>query len=227
VQAGIDDMYGANGRDVMYYVTLYNENYQMPQLEEGREEEIKAGILRGIYRYAGPAQVGGTTSARQATILFSGSVWHEAMRARELLATDWGIAAEAWSVTSYKSLREDGLEADRWNRLHPGSTPKVPYVSEVLSAAPGPIIAVSDYIKAVPDQISRFVDAPFTSLGTDGFGRSDTRESLRRFFEIDAEHIVVTVLSELALAGVATVEEVKSAIEKYGLDAEVADPRTR
>ena len=227
VQAGIEDMYGPNGRDVMYYVTLYNENYQMPELEAGREEEIKAGILRGIYRYAGPATVGGTTSARQATILFSGSIWHEAMRARELLATDWGIAAEAWSVTSYKSLREDALETERWNRLHPGSTPKVPYVSEVLATAPGPIIAVSDYIKAVPDQISRFVDAPFTSLGTDGFGRSDTRESLRRFFEIDAEHIVVTVLSELATAGLATVEEVESAIEKYGLDTEVADPRTR
>ena len=227
VQAGIDDMYGANARDVMYYMTLYNENYQMPALEAGREAEIKAGILRGLYRFAEPAEVDGTTSARQATLLFSGSAWHEAMRARDLLATDWGIATEAWSVTSYKSLRDDALEIDRWNRLHPGATPRVPYVTSTLAAAPGPIVAVSDYIKAVPDQISRFVTGSFTSLGTDGFGRSDTREALRRFFEIDAEHIVVTVLSELAAAGLATVEEVASAIEKYGLDAEVLEPRQR
>ena len=227
VQAGIDDMYGKDARDVMYYMTLYNENYKMPALEEGREEEIKAGILRGLYRFAGPAEVNGTTSARQATLLFSGSAWHEAMRARDLLATDWGIAAEAWSVTSYKSLRDDALEIDRWNRLHPGATPRVPYVTSTLDAAGGPIVAVSDCIKAVPDQIARFVTGSFTSLGTDGFGRSDTREALRRFFEIDAEHIVVTVLSELAEAGVATVEEVASAIEKYGLDAEVQEPRQR
>jgi pyruvate dehydrogenase E1 component len=220
-------MYGENARDVMYYMTLYNENYQMPAIEEGREAEIQAGILKGLYRFAGPAEVGGSTSARQATILFSGSVWHEAMRARELLATDWGIAAEAWSATSYKSLRDDALEVNRWNRLHPGATPRVPYVTSTLASATGPIVAVSDYIKAVPDQISRFVTAPFTSLGIDGFGRSDTREALRRFFEVDAEHIVVAVLSELASAGVATVEEVASAIEKYGLDAELADPRNR
>ena len=108
---------------------------------------------------------------------------------------DWGVSAEAWSVTSYKALREDGLEVERWNRLHPASTPRVPYVTQALEAAEGPIVAVTDFLKAVPDQIARFVAAPFTTLGTDGFGRSDTRAALRRHFEVDAAHIVVAVLA--------------------------------
>jgi pyruvate dehydrogenase E1 component len=149
------------------------------------------------------------------------------MRARELLATEWGVAAEAWSVPSYKSLRDDALETERWNRLHPGATPRVAYVTSALEAASGPIIAVTDFMKAVADQISRFVKSPFSPLGTDGFGRSDTRESLRRYFEIDAEHIVVAVLAELTAAGLATADEVASAIARYGLDPEAADPRTR
>jgi pyruvate dehydrogenase E1 component len=229
IQDGIEQMYGENGKDLMYYVTLYNENYQMPALEEGREEEIKAGVLRGLYRFAGPAVTAEGTTARQATLLFSGSAWHEAMRARELLANEWGVSAEAWSATSYKSLRDEALEVERWNRLHPGVEQRVAYVTSTLGQASGPIVAVTDYMKAVSDQIARFVPSrvSFTSLGTDGFGRSDTREALRRFFEIDAEHIVVAVLSELVAAGQAGPEEVQAAIERYGLDAELADPRTR
>ena len=227
VKAGIEDMYGENGRDVMYYMTLYNENYHMPAIETARADEIRAGILRGLYRFAPPADVAGSASARPATILFSGSAWHEAMRARDLLAAEWGVAAEAWSATSYKALREDALEIERWNRLHPGAAPRVPYVTSQLAEASGPIVAVTDYMKAVADQISRFVTSPFSSLGTDGFGRSDTRESLRRFFEIDAEHIVVAVLSELAAIGLATADEVASAIARYGLDPEAIDPRNR
>ena len=227
VQAGINDMYGANGRDVMYYMTLYNENYQMPAIDTARADEIRAGIIRGLYRYAPPAEVAASASARPATILFSGSAWHEAMRARELLATEWGVAAEAWSATSYKALRDEALEIERWNRLHPGAAPRVAYVTSQLEASSGPIVAVTDFMKAVADQISRFVTSPFSSLGTDGFGRSDTRESLRRFFEIDAEHIVVAVLSELAAIGLATADEVASAIARYGLDPEAIDPRNR
>ena len=147
------------------------------------------------------------------------------MQARELLASDWGVSAEAWSVTSYKALREDGLEVERWNRLHPESTPRVAYVTRALSESRGPIVAVTDYLKAVPDQVARFVRAPFTVLGTDGFGRSDTRAALRRHFEVDAAHIVVAVLAELAAAGDGKPDEVATAIERYGIDPEAIDPR--
>jgi pyruvate dehydrogenase E1 component len=168
---------------------------------------------------------GGNGFSRSATILFSGPAWQAAMRARELLASDWGVSAETWSVTSYKALREDGLEVERWNRLHPTSTPRVPYVTRALADAAGPIVAVTDFLKAVPDQIARFVTAPYTVLGTDGFGRSDTRAALRRHFEVDAEHIVVAVLAELASAGDGKPTEVAAAIEKYGLNPEALDPR--
>ncbi len=229
VEYGIKDMYGPEGRDVFYYVTLYNENYPMPEMQPGREEEVKSGIIHGLYRFAEPAAVadgkGHSKGARQATILFSGSAWHEAMRARDILAADWNVSTEAWSVTSYKSLREDALETERWNRLHPTATPKVAYVRRILEASAGPIIAVSDFMKAVPDMISRFVDRPFTTLGTDGYGRSDTRESLRRHFEIDAEHIVIAVLSELYAQGSVSAEEVANAIKIYDIDAEAIDPR--
>ena len=226
IQHGIEEMYGPEGKDVIYYVTLYNENYPMPALPEGQEERIKSGIIRGLYRFAEAAPVpSGELSARRATILFSGSAWHEAMRARDLLAADWNVSAEAWSATSYKSLREDALEVERWNRLHPGEAPRVAYVTSELEQSSGPIVAVSDFMKAVSDQVARFVHAPFAALGTDGFGRSDTRKSLRRHFEIDAEHIVVAVLSELCAAGEVKAEEVAEAIERYGIDPEAVDPR--
>ena len=162
---------------------------------------------------------------RSATILFSGTLWQAAMQARDMLSSDWGVAAEAWSVTSYKALREDALEVERWNRLHPGSAPRLPYVTRALQEARGPIVAVTDFLKAIPDQIARFVAAPFTPLGTDGFGRSDTRAALRSHFEVDAAEIVIAVLSGLASAGQAKASEVAAAIEKYGVDAEAPDPR--
>jgi pyruvate dehydrogenase E1 component len=220
-------MYGENPDDVMFYVTLYNENYAMPAIDEGDLERVRDGVIRGLYRFA-PQSSGapeGDGPNRSATMLFSGSAWHETMRAREILASEWGVSTEAWSATNYKSLREEALEIERWNRLHPSATPRVPHVTKALASATGPIIAVSDFMKAVPDQISRFVEAPYTSLGTDGFGRSDTREALRRHFEIDAEHIVVAVLSSLAKEGSAKSEEVADAIARYGIDPEAIDPR--
>ncbi|MGD0284981.1 MAG: pyruvate dehydrogenase (acetyl-transferring), homodimeric type [Acidimicrobiales bacterium] len=272
VERGIDHMFGPQAEDCIYYLTLYNENYPMPALPVPEGDEVlqaeataslREGILRGIYRYAGPAgatgeawgeaadeaegeaggeasgEAGGkargkargevageaATAGRPATILFSGPAWQAAMQARELLASDWGVTAEAWSVTSYKALREDGLEVERWNRLHPESAPRVPYITRVLEDARGPIVAVTDYLKAVPDQVARFVRVPFTVLGTDGFGRSDTRVALRRHFEVDAAHIVVAVLAELAAAGEGKPDEVAAAIEKYGIDPEAIDPR--
>jgi len=272
VERGIDHMFGPQAEDCIYYLTLYNENYPMPALPVPQGDEalqaeaaasLREGILRGIYRYAGPAGAAGEAwgeaadeasgetegeargetageaqgetegeargeaqaAGRPATILFSGPAWRAAMQARELLASDWGVAAEAWSVTSYKALREDGLEVERWNRLHPESGPRVPYITRVLEDARGPIVAVTDYLKAVPDQVARFVRVPFTVLGTDGFGRSDTRAALRRHFEVDAAHIVVAVLAELAAAGEGKPDEVAAAIEKYGIDPEAIDPR--
>ena len=148
------------------------------------------------------------------------------LRAQALLAENHDVAADVWSVTSYKLLREDGLAALRWNRLHPGEAPRIPYVTAALEGAEGPVVAASDWVKAVPDLIARFVPGHYDVLGTDGFGRSDTRENLRRHFEIDAEHIVVATLSALAASGDLKPERVGEAIERYGLDANRPDPLT-
>ena len=215
---GIPRMYGDDAEDVFYYITLYNENYAMPAKPEGVDE----GIIRGLYRFADAPE----GPARKATILFSGTASQAALEAQRLLAADHDVAAELWSATSYKALREDALSVERWNRLHPTMTPRRGYVTEVLEAASGPIVAVTDFMKAVPDQIARWVPGHFIPLGTDGFGRSDTREALRRHFETDAANVVVAVLDGLAAVGEAKSEEVESAITLYGIDAEAPDPRT-
>jgi len=185
-------------------------------------------VLRGMYRFAEPAVVGKSAkrngSLRNATLLFSGPMWQAAMEARDMLATDWGVSADAWSVTSYTELREDALAVERANRLHPHAAHTVPYVTQALDDGAGPVVAVSDYLRAVPDQVSRWVPRPFVSLGTDGFGRSDTRAALRRFFEVDAAHVVVAVLSSLAETGDAKPDEVAEAISRYEIDADSADP---
>jgi pyruvate dehydrogenase E1 component len=180
-----------------------------------------------MYRFAGPPEGprGKVTQRRRAAIFFSGPAWQTAMDARELLARDWDVAAEAWSVTSYKALREDALSAERWNRLHPGQQARTPYITEVLSQNEGPVVAVTDFMKAVPDQVARWVPAHFTALGTDGFGRSDTRAALRRHFETDAAHVVVAVLTALVELGEAKAEEVADAISRYGIDPDRPDPR--
>jgi pyruvate dehydrogenase E1 component len=218
VEDGMRRMFGPDPEDVFYYLTLYNENYVMPPMPAGAEE----GILKGLYRFA-PAPEG---PSRRATVIFSGTAQKAARQAQELLAADHDVAAELWSATSFKALREDALAAERWNRLHPTEAPRTPYVTEVLSASPGPVLAVTDFMKAVPDQVARWVPGPYVSLGTDGYGRSDTRENLRRHFETDAPHVVVGVLSALAQADDAKPQEVADAIARYEVDPEVADPRT-
>jgi pyruvate dehydrogenase E1 component len=217
IEDGIKRMYGATPQDVFYYLTLYNENYEMPDMPEGAAE----GIVRGLYRFA-PAPEG---PRRRATILFSGSAQGAAREAQRQLAEDHDVAAELWSATSYKALREEALSAERWNRLHPSQAPRVPYVTDALSDAEGPVVAVTDFMKAVPDQVSRWVPAHFTPLGTDGFGRSDTREALRRHFETDAAHIVVAVLDGLRATGDGKAEEVADALQRYGIDVDAPDPR--
>ena len=220
VADGIRRMYGPQPEDIFYYLTLYNENYLMPA--KPTVGNVDEGILRGIYRFAEAPQ----GPARKATLLFSGSASQAAVEAQGLLAEHHDVAVELWSATSYKALREDALSVERWNRLHPTLQPRTPYVTEVLEASSGPVVAVTDFMKAVPDQIARWVPRPFCPLGTDGYGLSDTREALRRHFETDAAHVVVAMLDGLRAAGDAKADEVNAAIGTYGIDPDVADPRS-
>ncbi len=217
IEQGLQRMYG-DGEDVFYYLTIYNENYEMPPRPDGVED----GIMAGLYRWA-PAPAG---AGIRAAILFSGPAHAAARRAQAELAEHYGVGAELWSATSYKKLREEALQVERWNRLHPGHQPRAPYVSRALAGL-GPVVAVTDYMTAVPDQVARWVPARFTSLGTDGFGRSDTRDALRAFFEVDHRHVVVAVLSSLAVDGQVETSTVEEAIVRYGIDTESAPPRLR
>jgi pyruvate dehydrogenase E1 component len=214
---GIRRMYGPEPEDIFYYLTLYNENYVMPPKPDGVDE----GLLRGLYRFA-PAPKG---PRRRATILFSGTAYRAALEAQALLAEHHDVAAELWSATSYKALREDALSAERWNRLHPTEPVRTPFVTETLGTAEGPVVAVTDFMKAVPDQVARWVPGHFTPLGTDGFGRSDTREALRRHFETDAAHVAVAVLEGLRATGEGKAEEVADALRRYHIDVDAPDPR--
>jgi pyruvate dehydrogenase E1 component len=218
IRHGLHHMYGENPEDRFYYLTLYNENYEMPALREGVED----GVIRGLYRFTEAPEGPG----RRATILFSGSAQGAAREAQQLLAEEHDVAAELWSVTSYKALREEALSVERSNRLHPSRPAATPYVTEALSQSEGPFVAVTDFMKVVPDQVARWVPGHFTPLGTDGYGRSDTRANLRRHFETDAAHVVVAVLKGLAETGDGKAEEVEDAIAKYGIDADAPDPRT-
>ena len=219
IRHGMHHMYGDSPEDRFYYLTLYNENYEMPPMPPDIEERI----VRGLYRFRAAPEPG---PSRRATILFSGSAWVAAAEAQRLLAERHHVAAELWSATSYKGLREDALSAERWNRLHPSTAPRTPFVTETLAAADGPYVAVTDFMKMVPDQIARWVPGHFTPLGTDGYGRSDTRAALRRHFETDAAHIVVAVLKALADTGEGKAEEVEDAIAAYEVDPDAPDPRT-
>jgi pyruvate dehydrogenase E1 component len=225
IRHGIDRMYGPDalspGNAVFYYLTLYNENYVQPEKPDAKD--IDDAIISGLYKWA-PAPKG---AKRRATILFSGSAQGAARQAQADLAEHFDVAAESWSATSYKKLREEAMSVERWNRLHPGETARTPYITSQLASTKGPIIAVTDYLKAVPDQIANWIpdDRRYITLGTDGFGRSDTRDALRRFFETDAGHIAVAALSGLAEEGQATSDDVAKAIAHYQIDTEAPDPR--
>jgi pyruvate dehydrogenase E1 component len=210
---------GEAGEDVFYYLTLYNETYPMPPMPP--DEATAEGIVAGIYRFA-PAPKGPT---RPAVLLFSGTAQGAAREAQRWLAEHHDVAAELWSVTSYKALREDALATERWNRLHPLDRPRSPRITSVLGNTQGPTVAVTDFMKAVPDQVARWVPGHFTTLGTDGYGRSDTRAALRRHFETDAAHVVVAVLKALADIGDGKSEDVADAIASYGIDADALEPR--
>ncbi len=215
IRDGLKRMYVDN-EDIFYYLTIYNENYDQPPQPDGSE----SGILHGIYQWAtSPDGV-----PAKASIVFSGPSHLAAREAQQELAERWQIGVDLWSATSYKRLREQAMEIERWNRLHPESEPRVPLVTSLLADCPGPVVAVSDYMRIVPEQIARFVPVRFTALGTDGYGRSDDRDTLRAFFETDAANVVVTVLHELAGDGEVDRSVLSEAIAHYGLDTDRPAP---
>jgi pyruvate dehydrogenase E1 component len=228
VRDGMERMYGStrefpHGEDVFYYLSVYNEPMEQPAEPANLDVE---GLLRGLYHYA--AAPAGADDRPRAQILASGVAMPWALDAQRLLAEEWGVAADVWSATSWTELRREAIACEEHNLLNPSEEPRLPYVTQVLENAPGPILAVTDYMRAVPDQIVRWVPTPdYSSLGTDGYGFSDTRGAARRFFHVDAESIVVGVLSQLAKRGEVKREAPAQAIERYQLhDVRAASPGT-
>jgi pyruvate dehydrogenase E1 component len=216
VRDGIRRMY-ENREDLFYYLTVYNENYEQPAMPEGSEE----GILKGIYLFRKSDLA---KPKARVQLLGSGPIVHEALKAAQILAEKYSVAADVWSVTSYNELRREALRIERWNRLHPAEPAKKPYVQSALEGAEGPIVAASDYMKVVQDQIAPWLPGRFVSLGTDGFGRSDNRTYLRKHFEIDAPAIVVAALSRLARDGKFDAKKAAKAISEMEMNPEKVDP---
>ncbi|MEV0733719.1 pyruvate dehydrogenase (acetyl-transferring), homodimeric type [Polymorphospora sp. NPDC050346] len=222
VENGLHRMYGEEQENIFYYLTVYNEPIVQPAEPENVDVE---GLLRGIYRYAAaPSVSGGDGSAPRANILASGTGMQWALKAQQLLAQDWGVAADVWSVTSWTELRRDAVECEEHNLLNLGAEPKVPYIASKLADAAGSVVAVSDWMRAVPDLIARWVPGDYTSLGTDGFGLSDTRHALRRHFHVDAESVAVATLAQLARRGEVPVSVPAEAAKKYAIDDVNAAP---
>jgi pyruvate dehydrogenase E1 component len=218
VHAGMRRMFQEQ-ESVFYYLTTMNENYAHPDMPEGAE----AGILKGLYQLQS-SEVEGAAAAPRVQLLGCGTILLESIAAAELLRDDFGVAADIWSATSFNQLARDGQEVERWNRLHPEATPRVSHVQACLSEKQGPVVAASDYIKAFAEQIRPFVPTAYHTLGTDGFGRSDSREALRSHFEVDRYHITVTALKALADAGTIPLQRVTEAIAKYGIDSDKPNP---
>jgi pyruvate dehydrogenase E1 component len=216
IQEGIRRMY-AEGESIFYYLTLMNEPYLMPAMPEG----VAEGILKGMYRLKAAEN---KKAQLRAQLFGSGAILNEALKAQALLEEKYGVAAEVWSITSYKELYRDGHEVERWNRLHPLEPPRVPYVSSCLKDALGVCVAASDYVKALPDSISRWFPRPLVSLGTDGFGRSDSRRALRDFFEVDARHITLATLAALLQEKKLKPEVVQKAMQDLEISPEKVNP---
>jgi pyruvate dehydrogenase E1 component len=219
VREGIERMY-VRGEDVFYYVTIYNENHAQP----AKPGEVDEGIIRGLYRFAAAPELPEVKG--RVRLVGSGSIMQQVLAARDLLAERFGIAAEIYSATSWQLLRNDAVVVERWNRLNPDKAPRVPYVREVLGDEGGPIVVASDWLKALPDLVARWVPEPFITLGTEGFGRSDTREALRDFFEIDPPHIAAAALTGLVRCGQLDGKRAATAFRDLGIDPDRPDPLT-
>ena len=218
IQDGIRRMY-KDGENIFYYITVMNEAYAMPPMPP--DPGIKDGILKGMYKYRASEN---KKSKLRAQLFGSGAILREVLKAQEILGEKYGVAADVWSVTSYKALYYDGINTERWNLLHPTEKPRVPYVSQSLSDAPGVLVAATDYLKALPNLVSKWVPRRFAVLGTDGFGRSDGREALRNFFEVDSRFITLATLYELLQDGKIEAAVVQQAIKDLGIDTEKANP---
>jgi pyruvate dehydrogenase E1 component len=227
VREGIDRMYGkgpgdGTSPDVFYYITLYNENFAMPKRPDGLTDDQ---IARGLYRLLeapSPGKAAGFVG-EPVRLVGSGSILHQVVAARDLLA-ERGIPSEVYSATSFQQLRVDGLATDRWNRLNPSAKPRLPYVAKVLPAHRGQIVIATDWIRAYPDLVAPWLPASRIVLGTDGFGRSDTRETLRRLFSVDAPHIAAAALVGLARSGEMATAEAEAAVHELGVDGSDPDP---
>jgi pyruvate dehydrogenase E1 component len=218
VRDGIRRMY-ENREDLFYYITLYNENYAQAAMPEGSEE----GILKGLYLFS---KSGLAKPKARVQLLGSGPILTEAIKAAEILAEKYNVAADVWSATSYNELRREALKVDRWNRLHPAEPAKTPYVQQLLGGTEGPIIAASDYMKSVQDQIAQWLPGRYLALGTDGFGRSENRQYLRAHFEINAVSIAAAALSKLARDGKFDPKKAAKALADLGIDPEKEDSAT-
>ncbi|MGH8713245.1 MAG: transketolase-like TK C-terminal-containing protein, partial [Casimicrobiaceae bacterium] len=222
IQDGLRRMY-AEQEDIYYYLTVMNENYAQPAMPEGAAPDI----IKGMYLFKGAAgRANAKARAPRVQLLGSGVILREAIAAAELLKADWGVDADLWGCPSFTELARDGHAASRWNMLHPTDPPRVAHVTARLADAQGPVIAATDYVRAFADQIRPFVPQRYVVLGTDGFGRSDTRENLRRFFEVDRHYIAVAALKALADEGTVPAAKVVEAIAKYGIDTAKPAPWT-
>jgi pyruvate dehydrogenase E1 component len=216
IDDGIRRMY-KEGESIFYYITVMNEPYVMPHMPG----DVKDGILKGMYKYKPAAN---KKAKLRAQLFGSGAILNEALRAQEILEKNYGVAADVWSVTSYKALYNDGIETERWNRLHPAQKPRVPYVTQCLEGSPGVLVAGTDYLKTLPNMVAKWMPRRLASLGTDGFGRSEGRPSLREFFEVDSRFIAVAALHELAHDGQVEKSLVEKAIKELGIDPEKLNP---
>jgi len=216
IEDGIKRMY-IDQESVFYYLTVMNEQYEMPAMPDGARE----GILKGMYKFRASSK---PQAKWRAQLFGSGAILPEVIKAQELLESQYNVGADVWSVTSYVQLYRDGHAAERWNMLHPTHAQKVPYVTQQLKDAPGVFVAASDYVKALPDSIDRWLPRPLEVLGTDGFGSSECRSSLRDFFEVDHRYIVVATLRALAKDGKLAPSVVQEAIQSLGINPEKSNP---
>jgi pyruvate dehydrogenase E1 component len=218
IQDGIRRMY-VHGESVFYYLTVTNEPLPMPSMPEGKE--VHDGILKGLYRFKATEK---KDVKLRAQLFGSGTIMFEVLKAQQILEEKYSVGADVWSVTSYKQLYRDGNDCERWNMLHPGQTPKVPYVTAMLKDAPGVFVAASDYMKVLPESIAQWVPGRLVSLGTDGFGRSEDRAALREFFEVDARFVAVATLAELQKDGQIDAKVVAQAIKDLGINPDKPNP---